>query len=92
MKLEIQTPIIVVKHSKSRDLDPQHTFAVWQIPTDVQALFDKSRQCSNLIKVFEGTYIEARSECRFWLDNQHRLTTTLWIEKTSDLFVLGESD
>ncbi len=92
MTIELAPPFIIVKHSVDGTMKPFHTFEVWEVPKDPQALVDQAKVASSLIQSFQGTYDIARFECLQWLDrNRNRRVTTLWIEQRHELFALGEA-
>ena len=93
MAIELAPPFIIVKHSVDGTMKPFHTFEVWEVPHDPQALIDKAGVASSLTQSFSNArYDIARFECLKWLDrNRDRQTTTLWIEQRHELFAVGEA-
>ena len=90
--IEIDTPLMLIKHAEEGSSVAYHTFELWYIPDDAQELYDRACVASELCQTFEGDFEAARSECQQVLDRLFPLARTLWIEKTDEVFVLGKEE
>lgn len=84
MLIELETPLVLVKHSVEGS-EPYHTFEVWEVPEDAQALLDRAGVASTLVTTFEGERNQAFSECMAFLRQKYAPSMKVLLCEKSDV-------
>jgi len=87
MQLEIDPPLVLIKHTPH---DTYHTFEIWFVPDkeEVERLLNDVGLASALEKVCEGPYLEARQQVIEFLDDRYPPYPQIWLAKDQDIFAL----